>query len=80
MVEAAPDRGQLNLTAQLQEITTRRGPHNEHVLPFRALVVLPAELLALPIPTISWALEEVPVCPFVSGKNTVGDPHPQFLL
>ena len=37
------------------------GPLNTHVLPFRSLAVLPAELLAIPVPTTSWAFEEAPV-------------------
>ena len=36
----------------------QEGPHNTHVLPFRSLSVLPAELLAIPVPTTSWAFEE----------------------
>ena len=34
---------------------------NTHALPFRSLAMLPAELLAIPIPTTSCAFEEVPV-------------------
>ena len=39
----------------------QKGSHNTHVLPFRALAVLSAELLAIPVSTIGWAFEEVPV-------------------
>ena len=34
---------------------------NTHVLSFHSLVVLPAELLAIPVPDTSWAFEEAPV-------------------
>ena len=43
----------------------QEGPHNTHVLPFRSLSVLPAELLAIPVPTTSWAFEEMPVMSFM---------------
>ena len=39
----------------------QEGPRNTHVLPFRSLAVLPAELLAIPVPTTSWAFEVAPV-------------------
>ena len=39
----------------------QKGPQNTHALPFRSLAMLPAELLAIPIPTTSCAFEEVPV-------------------
>ena len=53
---AGPPAPILHWAGHLQE-----GPQNTHVLPFRSLAVLPAELLAIPVPTISWAFEEVPV-------------------
>lgn len=37
------------------------GPEGCFALPFRSLVVLPAELLAIPIPSTSWAFEGMPV-------------------
>ena len=39
----------------------RIGPYGTQVLPFRSLAELPAELLAIPVPTTSWAFEEMPV-------------------
>ena len=39
----------------------QEGPLNTHVLPFHSWVVLPAELLAIPVPSASWAFEEEPV-------------------
>ena len=53
---AGPPAPTLHWSGHLQ-----KGPRNTHVLPFRALAVLPAELLAIPVPTTSWAFEEVPV-------------------
>ena len=53
---AGPPAPTLHWSGHLQ-----KGPRNTHVLPFRALAVLPAELLAIPVSTISWAFEEVPV-------------------
>ena len=42
----------------------QKGPYDTHALPFRSLSVLPAELLAIPVPTTSWAFEEAPVMTF----------------
>ena len=39
----------------------RIGSYDTQVLPFRSLAELPAELLAIPVPTTSWAFEERPV-------------------
>ena len=39
----------------------QKGPYDIHVLPFRSLSALPAELLTIPVPTTSWAFEEAPV-------------------
>lgn len=53
---AGPTAPTLQWAGLLQE-----GPLNTHVLPFHSLVVLPAELLAIPVPDTSWAFEESPV-------------------
>ena len=51
---AGPPAPTLHWSGHLQ-----KGPRNTHVLPFRALAVLSAELLAIPVSTIGWAFEAV---------------------
>lgn len=46
----------------------QRGAYNTHALPFRSLSVLPAELLVIPVPTTSWAFQEMPVMSFTEWE------------
>ena len=53
---AGPPAPILNWAGHLQD-----GPRNTHILPFRSLTVLPDELLAIPVPSTSWAFVVAPV-------------------
>ena len=69
---AGPTAPMLQWAGHLQE-----GPLNTHVLPFHSLVVLPAELLAIPVPNTSWAFEEEPVMS-LSEWEEFRDPRPRL--
>ena len=46
----------------------QESPQNTHFLPFRSLSVLPAELLAISVPSTSCAFEEMPVMSFTEWE------------
>ena len=60
---AGPPAPILQWDGHLQE-----GPPDVRFLPFRSLSFLPAELLAISVPSTSWAFEEIPIMSFTEWE------------